>query len=234
MSRVWLADDAPGFEVHALPDRWRPTPRRILSGSFAFSGRAAWDTLRDRLAHEVSNEIVVHRTCVDPEAEPGETCEVVRVPWPCEWDDLQSALRERLAQDYMTGDCPHYAVALHRRNGWPIRGVIDRDPAAPHLRVMHVWAVRPDGVAVDAEGAKDEEALVAHYVSRHGGAREDLTEAEILSWYAVSPDEEDRWESPREWEPWVPVEALWLASVLESDAEPRPECNIEASPSPVR
>lgn len=220
MSRVWIAEGAPAFEVHALPDRWRPTPRRIASGSFAFRDRAGWEALADRLAHETREDMVVHRSVLGEDGP--ETYEVVRVPWPCGWEDLQHAVRQRLARDYMTGDCPHYAIALHRQNGWPMRGVVNRDPSAEHLTVLHVWAVSPDGAAVDAEGAKDEAALVQHYVSRHGGALEDLTEAEILCWYAMTPEEEGRWESPREWEPWVPLEARWMASILEPDAELRP------------
>lgn len=230
-AREWIAGDAPPYEVHVLPDRWRPTPRRILSDAFTFRTRGDWEALRERLAPEVRDELVIHRACVGEDAEPGETYELARVPWPCDWEDLQKGIRARLAHDYMTGDCPHYAIALHRQHGWPIRGVVDRNPDGPHLQVMHVWAVRPDGAAVDAEGAKIEADLVDLYVSRHGGAPEDLTEAEILSWYATTTEMEGRWESPRDWEPWVPLEARWMASVLEPDADPCPTAKFDGSPA---
>jgi hypothetical protein len=200
-----------------MADRMKATSRRVLSSKFKFDGRAQFERLRSNLVAQTSSEMVVYKAIFgDTEELPGASYEWLRIAWPCQWADFQKAARETFKRDYMQGDCPHYAIALHRLHGWPMRGVIIRDRSEPGLQVMHVWAVRPDGMAVDIEGAKVEAELAAYYLDGWGGSLEELSEAEILSWYAKNPEDEC-WEKPREFEAWVPLEARWLASLLEGE-----------------
>ncbi|HRJ02345.1 MAG TPA: hypothetical protein PKV67_16480 [Hyphomonas sp.] len=80
---------------------------------------------------------------------------------------------------YTTGECHVFAVALHRRFGWPMLAVLDygepywensEDPEDFIPAVCHVFAIDPDGQAWDVMGIRK---------------REDVRE-EVESWCSIS------------------------------------------------
>lgn len=63
------------------------------------------------------------------------------------------------SRDWVHGWCYPFALALHERTGWPLRGLTAIREERRGVQVAHLWCVRPDGSPVDAAGIFDEDAL---------------------------------------------------------------------------
>jgi hypothetical protein len=77
---------------------------------------------------------------------------------------------ESLVRDGVGGCCHDFALALHRRTGWPLvvvwkQPVIDAFTICHKPSLLHVALRAPDGRAVDIEGAHDVDAMVASYAA---------------------------------------------------------------------
>lgn len=112
---------------------------------------------------------------------------------------------EEVVRDAVGGCCHDFALALHRRTGWPVAAVwkdpvgdghdISMDP-----RPVHVFCVEPGGRAVDAEGVADLEAARKAYC----GHSPDIWRYRIevhgdeAAWEAVTADGEAAALAPRE------------------------------------
>jgi len=70
------------------------------------------------------------------------------------------------------GCCHDFALALHRRTGWPVAAVW-KDPAGDRFTILfeptavHVFCVAPGGLAVDAEGARDIADMARSFCPAH-------------------------------------------------------------------
>jgi len=66
------------------------------------------------------------------------------------------------------GCCHDFAIAVHRRTGWPI-ACIWLDPIRDEFSLsnepapLHVFCIAPNGQAVDVEGAEELDAAIARY-----------------------------------------------------------------------
>lgn len=67
-------------------------------------------------------------------------------------------------EDWVHGWCYPFALALHERTGWPMRGLTAIRDERRGVQVAHLWCVRPDGTTVDAAGSFDEDALCAYFL----------------------------------------------------------------------
>lgn len=61
---------------------------------------------------------------------------------------------------YSSEGCPHHAIALHRRTGWPIYMMRERNHQG---EIAHVYVRHPDGDAMDVHGKRPISALNDHW-----------------------------------------------------------------------
>lgn len=95
-------------------------------------------------------------------------------------------------EQYTTGECHVFAVALHRLFGWPMMAVLDygepywENPEDPYdfiPAVCHVFAIDPDGQAWDVMGIRKPEDIreemeswcsISAYVAEHMSTEDEL------------------------------------------------------------
>lgn len=129
---------------------------------------------------------------------------VIHLPGPSElMFRLEPGVLDRRAMlAFSTGQCHGLALALHRRTGWPLVAVDDREGVCVHVAVR-----RDDGYLLDATGAHSDEQLLA---ARPGGTIRATDRKTILQLSASA-----------EWAP--PAEAAaeaWVDVILRHAAEP--------------
>lgn len=70
------------------------------------------------------------------------------------------------AEEWVHGRCYPFALALHERTGWPMRGLTAVRNGNRGVQIAHLWILRPDGTAMDAGGSFDEAELTEDFL-RH-------------------------------------------------------------------
>ena len=81
---------------------------------------------------------------------------------------------------YMTGGCPHFALALNELFGYPLRMLVDEGIEEDGYPVVaHVYAVDPEGNAVDARGHRPEAEVRAGFWDLAEPATHDVTPSEL-------------------------------------------------------
>ena len=107
--------------------------------------------------------------------------DVVRLPSAASDDKYHS----EDAKDYYTSEgCPHHAIALHRRTGYPIHMMRDERSGD----IAHVYVKHPDGSALDVHGKRPVSALNNHWHDVDPVHHEVGTEKELRKYMGDSDD----------------------------------------------
>jgi hypothetical protein len=82
-------------------------------------------------------------------------------------NDRKAVISERDNVRFTKGDCHYLAQSIQGRTGWPIHCIAIR--GAPDC---HSFVVTPDGRAIDVEGVRPLEEVLAKWERKNGCARE--------------------------------------------------------------
>lgn len=68
------------------------------------------------------------------------------------------------AERWIFGLCYPFALALHERTGWPMRGLGAVRSRHRGEQLAHLWVIRPDGIPLDAGGVLDEAEACEYFL----------------------------------------------------------------------
>lgn len=231
---------APPFLHYLTPGHGQVSAGGLRRCGLPVSDDASFQVTANSLAATGASVITAHRVPLGPRGAPlFEHCYAwATVAAESSWQDLLHAGRRQWGQEYLVHACPYLALALHHRHGWPIQGLIQRNPAAEHLRTVHLWTLDAAGQAVDIEGRQPVSRMLARYAdlgfpvaghTRH----EPLEPADVLGFFGppLRLGQEPPWQSPHQWDVTYAAEALWLAAQVD-DWAPLPRLRDELENGP--
>jgi len=87
-----------------------------------------------------------------------------------------------ILEKYFGGDCPVFAVALHKLTGYPIYGLVEYDEDINKTVLIHAYVKAPDGRIIDAIGDESTVEDILTEFPNSGEVEEvPMTEQEVLS-----------------------------------------------------
>jgi hypothetical protein len=82
---------------------------------------------------------------------------------------------------FLHGDCPIFAVALHRLTGYPIYGLVEFDEVIGHTVLIHAYVKAPDGKLIDASGDESTVETILDVFPNNGESEEiTMTDKQVL------------------------------------------------------
>lgn len=83
--------------------------------------------------------------------------------------------------DFENGDCPIFAIALHRLSGLPLRGIVEFDEALEATVLIHAFVRLNADTIVDSTGMTSTGAVLDKYPNWGNGEEVEFLEEELLS-----------------------------------------------------
>lgn len=69
---------------------------------------------------------------------------------------------------FFSGDCPEFAIALHRISNIPLAALVEFDYILDKYCLIHAFVMRADGVIVDASGSESTVDQMLEELSNNG------------------------------------------------------------------
>lgn len=84
------------------------------------------------------------------------------------------------SMDFEHGDCPIFAIALHRISGYPLRALVEYDDNLGETVLIHAYVRRDATWCIDSTGEVDIPWMLAKYPNNGNAEEISISEEDLL------------------------------------------------------